>query len=160
MAKRVQDMVLSADNMRNVESFGFNNRPHKFNVFTRYQFHDGPLENLFLGGGVRWQSANRIQRELIGQNEDGTDLLGDQVLKGNEIFQTDFFIGYTFTHLNFLGMQGGWLRIQFNVYNLFDNDDLNIIRYNRAEDPAARDLYWRAVPQTPRQYRLTFSLSF
>jgi len=160
MAQRVQDMVLSTENMRNVESFGFNNRPHKFNMFTRYQFSDGPLEKLFIGGGVRWQSKNRIQRELIGQNEDGTDLLGDRILKGNEIFQTDFFIGYTFTHLNFLGMQGGWLRVQFNVYNLFDNDDLNIIRYNRAENAGVRDLYWKAVPQTPRQYRLTFSLSF
>lgn len=160
MERRVRDMQLSTENIRNVEAFGFNNRPHKFNVFTRYQIQDGPLEKLFFGGGVRWQSANKIQRELLGQNEDGTDLLGDRILRGNEIFQTDLFIGYVIDHINFLGISGGWLRIQFNVYNVFDNDDLNIIRYSRAENPDARDLHWKVAPQTPRQYRLSMSLSF
>lgn len=162
LRERVEDMVRTVENIRNVEAFGFNNRPHKINFFTRYEFQEGFLRKFFIGGGMRWQSANRIQRELIGQDENGGDLLGDRVLKGNEIWQTDLLLGYVWDMRNFqiFGARNTWMRLQLNVYNIFDNDDPNIIRYARVEDADQLGFIWKQSYQKPREFRVSVTFNF
>lgn len=156
ISSAIESMQSSATSARSANEFGFNNRPHKFNIFSRYEFQEGTLKGLFVGGGMRWQSPNRIQRELLGYDEEtNSDILGD-VIEGNAINNWDFLLGYSMDlgkgilgkHMN--------LRIQLNVYNVFDNDDLNIIRYNRAGDGGM----WKYAFNTPRNFKITTTLQF
>lgn len=135
--------------------FGYNNRPNKANVFGRYTFDGGPLKGVFVGGGARWQERNNVQPELLGRDASGKDILGG-MLRGPQIFDVDALLGYsTRLKAKFFGNNVA-LRVQLNVRNLFDNDDVQVIRFNRAGDGG----YWRVVAREPRSFRLTTSFDF
>jgi hypothetical protein len=90
-------------------------RKHKFNIFTAYDFVEGPLEGLTVGGGIRYQSKN-----IIGVDPE------DNILYGVPIEYFDLLLRYDFGESLLKGVR---TRVQLNVRNLFNNTDLIPIRY-------------------------------
>lgn len=106
--------------------------------------------------GMAERATNRfwtVQRQLLGRDALGKDVLG-RVIKGPEIFEVDALLGYSL-RLKETWLRAKSLRVQLNVRNLLDNDDIQIIRFNRVGDG-----YWRVVPREPRNFRLTATLGF
>jgi outer membrane receptor protein involved in Fe transport len=154
IATEINQIETGVENLFALNKLGYNNRPHKANVFNRYSFSSGKLKGAFIGGGVRWQDKNVLQREIIGFDALGKDVLG-KILYGPEIFNVDALVGYaTKLQSGPLGA-GTTLRVQLNIANLLDNQDAQIIRMNRVGDG-----YWRVVPREPRSFRLSVALGF
>jgi hypothetical protein len=154
VATEISQVELGVANLFALNELGYNNRPHKANAFVRYSFDGEKLKGFFVGGGVRWQDQNVLQREITGFDALGKDVLG-KILYGPEIFNVDALIGYS-TRLKsgFLG-HGTTLRAQLNIANLLDDDETQIIRLNRVGDG-----YWRVVPREPRSFRFSVTLGF
>jgi outer membrane receptor protein involved in Fe transport len=150
IATNLERMQLEVEDLRNAGTFGFNNRPLKANFFTRYGFSEGKLKGLFVGGGVRWQSKNRVQRQVTGLTPDNRAIYGP-TLHGPEIFNVDALIGYS-GRTDLFGRRTNW-RVQLNGYNVFDDDTVQILRYS-----ADGSRLWRVAPRPPANYRLTFSV--
>lgn len=150
VAEHVERMQLAIDDVRNAGAFGFNNRPYKANMFTRYNFSTGRLKGLFVGGGVRWQSQNRVQRVVTGLNATGRPVYGD-ILYGPEILEMDALIGYG-GRADIFGQKTNW-RIQLNGYNVFNNREIQVLRYS-----ADGTRLWRVTPRAPGSWRVSFSI--
>jgi outer membrane receptor protein involved in Fe transport len=141
-------------NLFALNELGYNNRPHKANAFVRYSFDGEKLKGFFVGGGVRWQDNNVLQRDIVGFDALGKDVLG-RILYGPEIFNVDALVGYsTRFKSGFLG-RGTTLRVQLNIANALDSERIQVIRLNRVGDG-----YWRVVPREPRSFRLSAALGF
>ena len=119
----------------------FGTRPHKLNFTTRYKFTEGRLKGVFLGGGVRYQGKNYMQRD----NATGREYWG------NETLYTDAFIGHR--------LRMPWLKlplmVQLNVKNLTNSYLVGIGRYNDTFDGLKR-----VYLTEPRSYRLTMTVEF
>jgi hypothetical protein len=150
VAEHVQRMQLAIEDVRNAGSFGFNNRPYKANFFTRYRFSSGKLRGVFVGGGMRWQSQNRVQRVVTGLNASGRPIYG-RILYGPEILEFDALLGYS-GRARIFGERADW-RVQLNGYNVFNNREIQVLRYS-----ADGSRLWRVTPRAPGGYRLSFSL--
>jgi outer membrane receptor protein involved in Fe transport len=117
-------------------------REYGASSYLRYLFTDGFLKGFYIGGGVRYQSANSV------------DYDGSTLIKGNDLFLVDAMAGYDFT------IKGGdhpvKASIQLNISNLLDNDDYQI--YTVA--------WWnKSIPeriglQEPRKLTLSGTISF
>ena len=154
VATEISQIETGVENLFALNKLGYNNRPHKANVFTRYSFGGERLKGAFIGGGVRWQDKNILQRDLIGFDALGKDVLG-KILYGPEIYNVDALAGYA-TKLKSGPLGAGTtLRVQLNIANLLDNQDAQIIRLNRVDGG-----YWRVVPREPRSYRVSVALGF
>jgi outer membrane receptor protein involved in Fe transport len=154
VSTEIAQVETGVQNLFALNEIGYNNRPHKANAFVRYSFDGGLLRGAFLGGGVRWQDNNVLQREIVGFDALGKDMLG-RILYGPEIFNVDALIGYsTRLKAGFLG-RGATLRAQLNIANALDSERIQVIRLNRVGDG-----YWRVVPREPRSFRLSVSLGF
>jgi hypothetical protein len=150
VAEHVERMQLAIDDVRNAGTFGFNNRPYKANFFTRYSFSEGKLRGVFAGGGLRWQSQNRVQRLVTGLTPTGRPIF-DRVLYGPEILEVDALLGYS-GRTDFFGQRTNW-RIQLNGYNVLNNREVQVLRYS-----ADGSRLWRVTPRAPGSYRLSASL--
>jgi hypothetical protein len=150
VAEHVQRMQLAIEDVRNAGTFGFNNRPYKANAFTRYRFSSGKLRGVFVGGGVRWQSQNRVQRVVTGLNAAGRPSYG-RVLYGPEILEVDALLGYS-GRATIFGERTDW-RVQLNGYNVLNNREIQVLRYS-----ADGSRLWRVTPRAPAGYRLSFSI--
>jgi len=150
VSQRLQSMVLAVDDLRNAGAFGFNNRPYKANFFTRYAFSSGKLRGFFVGGGMRWQSQNRVQRQVTGLNDAGRPVYGG-VLHGPEILEFDTLVGYS-GRTDIFGKRTNW-RVQLNGYNVLNNRDIQVLRYS-----ADGSRLWRVTPRAPGSWRVSFSL--
>ena len=154
IATEISQIETGVANLFALNELGYNNRADKANAFTRYSFSGERLKGFFIGGGVRWQAKNVLQREITGFDALGKDVLG-KILYGPEIFNVDGLVGYsTKLKSGFLG-RGTTLRAQLNISNLLANDDIQIIRLNRVGDG-----YWRVVPRDPRSFRFSVALGF
>lgn len=154
VSTEISQIETGVENLFALNKLGYNNRPHKANVFTRYSFDTALLKNFFIGGGARWQTKNVLQRDLVGFDALGKDVLG-KTLYGPEIFNLDALIGYS-TKLKSGPLGAGTnLRVQLNIANLLDNTDPQIIRLNRVDGG-----YWRVVPREPRSFRVSVTLGF
>lgn len=149
VAEHVERMQLAIDDVRNAGTFGFNNRPYKANFFTRYTFGAGRLRGAFVGGGMRWQSQNRVQRVVTGLTPAGRPVYG-RVLYGPEILEFDALLGYS-GRTDFFGRRTNW-RVQLNGYNVLNNREIQVLRYS-----ADGSRLWRVTPRAPFNYRLSFS---
>ncbi len=154
VATEIAQIETGVENLFALNRLGYNNRPHKANAFTRYSFSEGRLKGFFIGGGVRWQDKNILQREIVGFDSSNRDVLG-KILYGPEIFNIDGLIGYSTKLKSGLLGHGTTLRAQLNISNLLDSDEIQVVRLNRVGDG-----YWRVVPREPRNFRLTVSLGF
>lgn len=119
-------------------------RKYGANLYTKYTFMSGPLKNLSIGGGGRYQSAN-----VLGFYQGASR-------EGRNLFLADASLGYTFK-TGFLG-QGSWLELQLNVANLFNTRKSQV--YTLAWwDPTA-SVPERIGMQEPRRLTLTATLHF
>jgi len=131
----------------------FRQREWRGSLFTNYRFSEGALKGLNLGGGVRWLDQTMLgfeQRAFPG----GTT--GDDVTKpifGPAQFALDLLLGYGGKTTILGGRKLGW-RVQLNVRNVLDNDDLEPIRTNLGGGV----LDW--ARGTPRQIVLNTTFTF
>lgn len=151
VAESVERMVLAVDDLRNAGAFGFNNRPYKANMFTRYIVGTGRLRGVFFGGGVRWQSQNLVQRVVTGLSPQGRPVYG-ATLYGPEILEVDALLGYS-SRIDFFGQRTNW-RVQINGSNVLNNRDIQVLRYS-----ADGSRLWRVTPRAPGSWRLSFSVN-
>lgn len=150
VAEHVERMQLAIDDVRNAGAFGFNNRPWKANMFTRYTLGSGKLRGVFFGGGVRWQSQNRVQRVVTGLSAQGRPIYG-ATLFGPEILEVDALLGYS-GRANFFGERTNW-RVQINGSNVLNNREIQVLRYS-----ADGTRLWRVTPRAPGSWRASFSV--
>jgi hypothetical protein len=150
IAEHLERMQLAIDDVRNAGGFGFNNRPYKANMFTRYSIGEGRLRGVFFGGGVRWQSQNRVQRVVTGLSALGRPVYGG-VLYGPEILEVDALLGYS-GKIDLFGQRTNW-RVQLNGYNVLNNREIQVLRYS-----ADGTRLWRVTPRAPGSWRASFSL--
>lgn len=129
------------DDQLDVQSGGLGNRPHKFNLTGRYQFRDGLLKSLTIGGAARYQGANTMSYNRT----------TGATTKGNETLFGDAFVSYQ--RKSFLGP--GNMKFQINVRNL-TNDYLAGIGRRNADGNAIRRVYLNE----PRSIRFTTTLEF
>ncbi len=154
ITREVDLIETGVENLFALNRLGYNNRAHKANVFTRYSFDQGLLKGFFIGGGVRWQSRNIMQRELVGFDPLNKDVVG-KVLYGPAIFNVDGLMGYATSFKSGPLNRGTTMRVQLNVQNLLDNQTPQVVRLNRVGDG-----YWRVVSRDPRTFRLSVALGF
>ena len=131
----------------------FRQREWRGSLFTNYRFGEGSLEGLNLGGGVRWLDQTMLgfqQRVFPG----GTT--GDDVTKpifGPAQFALDLLLGYGGKTTVLGGQKLGW-RVQLNIRNVLDDDDLEPVRTNLGGGV----LDW--ARGTPRQIVLNTTFTF
>ena len=124
-------------------------RPHKVSVFTAYDFKEGWMKGVSVGGGYRWRSSN-----IIGTNDRG------QELEGRALSAADFMLRYT----RKLARVPGRVTFQLNVNNAFNNDQPIPVRLLTNDGyllPGGRGVaYGRLDLVDPREYRFTTTYSF
>ena len=131
----------------------FRQREWRGSLFTNYRFGEGSLQGLNLGGGVRWLDQTMLgfqQRVFPG----GTT--GDDVTKpifGPAQFALDLLLGYGGKTTVLGGHKLGW-RVQLNIRNVLDDDDLEPVRTNLGGGV----LDW--ARGTPRQIVLNTTFTF
>ncbi len=138
--------------LRDFYNFGFGERPFKANVSGRYSFTEGRLRGVFAGAGVRWQDRSKLGRIITGTTVDGADIYGS-IITGPEDFKVDAFVGYRRTVR--LHGHSSELRLQVNVTNLTDEDEVMPMRYNTNQSG-----YLRVLLNDPRKVRFTMGLEF
>jgi len=119
-------------------------RKYGANLYTKYTFMSGPLKNISIGGGGRYQSAN-VLGFYYGESR-----------KGRELFLADASLGYTFK-TEFLG-KGSWAELQLNVGNVFNTRKYQV--YGLAWWDESASIPERIGLQEPRKYTLTATLHF
>jgi iron complex outermembrane receptor protein len=131
----------------------FRQREWRASLFTNYRVRESFLKGLNFGGGVRW-----LDRTMIGLQQrafpGGTT--GDDVTKpifGPALFAVDVLLGYSGKTTQIAGRKFGW-RVQLNVRNLLNNDDLEPIRANLGGGV----LDWARTP--PRLISLSSTFTF
>ncbi|MDO8540269.1 MAG: hypothetical protein Q7S40_07485 [Opitutaceae bacterium] len=133
----------------------FRQRIWRANLFTNYRFTESWLKGLNVGGGVRWfdkpVTTGYYQRVFPNGS------MGDDVTRpipGEAQTFVDLLMGYG-GRTKFLGGRAiGW-RVQLNVRNLLDNDDIEPIRSNNV---TGAGLHWGRVE--PRQIIMTTTFMF
>ena len=87
------------------------------------------LKGLNVGGGVRWLDHTMLglQQRLFPDGSSGDDVT--KPIFGPAQFALDLLLGYGGKTQVFGGHKVGW-RVQLNVRNLLNNDDLEPIRTN------------------------------
>jgi iron complex outermembrane recepter protein len=113
------------------------NRRHKVSLVTRYLFNEGRLRGAYIGGAYRHQS-----RMFTGVDE------ALRPVYGNSYWRADLMAGYTLPWLE------NRLSLQLNVYNVFNERDPMVIRYD------THGAVFREVVQPPTTWRLTATYAF
>lgn len=104
-------------------------RKWRWNVGSNYTFDsDSKMKGWNVGGAVRWQDDIGIGRPVINDPELGfiPDLANP--IFGDDELIADAWVGWG-RPLNIAGQEGDW-RLQLNVRNLFDEDDLIPVQAN------------------------------
>jgi hypothetical protein len=140
----------------------FQESKYRLNFTTRYAFTEGALRGLFVGGNYLWRNPPKVGFTEITINDNPFVVPGvtaasivvtdrSNPILGTEIRSIDAFAGYTFRRL-FAG-KINW-RLQLNVRNLFDADDLVVQQALSTGQGAIYRL------QTPRTFILTNVFTF
>ncbi len=130
-----------------------NVREWRFNYTTSYQFQDGPLKGWRVGGSLRYRDEGVIGfgRKTVGEGEDQIDVLDldNPYFNDDEIF-VDAMLAYRGS------LRDGRIkyRVQLNVRNLFDNDDL----YPTQVTTTGREAIWATFE--PRTWILSTEFDF
>lgn len=125
------------------------NRKYKWNLFTSYNFTEGALRGFMVGGGYSWQS-----KQPVGV------VNGTQIRYSNDYWNTNAMIGYKFRNFARLPWVKN-LRLQLNVYNVTDDREPSIYRY-QSNDPADPlfNVVRRLRTKDPRTWRLSANFDF
>ena len=133
----------------------FRQRVWRANLFTNYRFTEGGLKGLNLGGGVRWFDqpiTTGYYQRVFPNGQMGDDVT--RPIPGVGQTFVDLLLGYGGRTKFFGGRRIGW-RVQLNIRNVLDNDDIEPIR---SHNYTAEGLHWGRVE--PRQFILTTSFTF
>ena len=153
IAQEIYNMVDTMNAERDDEEKRWGLRPHKVSLFTAYDFREGRLKGVTVGGGWRWRSAN-----VIGADSKGKEITGEPIVAN------DVMIAYTrkFERLP------GRVRFQLNVSNVFDHTDILPVRIATGANvpdgyvvPGGRGrAYGRYDLVAPRELRCTTTWSY
>ena len=119
-------------------------RRYGANLYTKYTFMSGPLKNLSIGGGGRYQSRN-VMGFYYGDVREGRDLV-----------LADLSLGYTLK-TPALGEQS-WIDLQLNVSNVLNERENQV--YTLAWWDTTATTPERIGLQEPRRFTLTATLHF
>jgi iron complex outermembrane recepter protein len=153
VAQEVFDLTDALNDEKELQEKRWGVRPHKISLFTAYDFREGFLKGVTVGGGWRWRSANII----------GADSRGNEII-GREIGAADAMMAYS-TKLPRLS---GRVRFQVNVSNLLDQTKIIPVRLSTSDTapdgymlPGGRGVaYSRYDLVQPREWRFTTTYSF
>lgn len=135
---------------------GFGQRHHKANLWAAYKFSDGTLKGLSIFGGVRYQSGAEVGYRLYLDENGVAQRDRSSIATSDPILLNDAGMSYT--------TQAGWvkrgatLRLQFNVRNVFNDNDYDVAR--TATDTYGNLLTTRYYVPEPRTMSLSATLSF
>ncbi len=115
---------------------------YEVKLFNNYRFTSGVLRGVSVGGGVQWRDRN-----LAGYTTD--DPTTSEIIWGGKYLNVDLTLGYG----RELNRNVDW-RVQLNVKNLLDNNDIYITQKN--QDGSTRSYRLR----DPRQIIVTNTFSF
>ncbi|MDQ8186543.1 TonB-dependent receptor plug domain-containing protein [Pelagicoccus sp. SDUM812002] len=123
-----------------------NYRPESANLFTAYTFNDGAFEGLTLGGGFNYRGD-----AILGIDPGSVDSPEPRTFWGGAYTTYSAMASYEFTVSEKVDV-----RLQMNISNALDNDDLQVLgsQYNPNSD--SLDTYFYYLD--PRTY--TFSANF
>ncbi len=149
VAQRIAEADTQLAESCRLDERGYGNRPHKANLFTRYQFSTGRLKGLAVGGGWRYQSANLA----------GIHIQTDRVLWGNPRSVFDLLLQYKTK-----GIAGVWanaanVTYQLNVTNLLDDRTINATKLD-LDNVSGVQFYRRAYRESPRVFAFTVRTEF
>lgn len=119
-------------------------RPWNANLFTSYDFSTGRLKGLTIGGGINYRGD-----AILGI--DTSDPLRYREVKGRSYYLASAMAAYRFQ----LG-EKVTARIQLNIDNLFDNDDLQVLASNFQGGTTNFMTYYFE----PRRYSLSTTFEF
>jgi iron complex outermembrane recepter protein len=126
---------------RSVEGVGsIGNRRYKANLFTRYEFSWPALKGLYIGGGYRYQSKMLTALTPTGRK-----------IRAPSTDNFDAVIGYSLPRFR----NGTRVSFQLNVFNVLDDTDPQITRYDATGVHPRR---FNVVE--PRTFRLTTNIRF
>ncbi len=153
VAQEIFDLTDALNDEKLLQEKRWGVRPHKVSFFTAYDFKEGWMKGLTVGGGWRWRSANVI----------GSDAAGNEIT-GEVIQAADAMMAYS-TKIKGLS---GRVRFQVNVSNLLDETDIIPVRISTGANapngyqlPGGRGLaYSRYDLVAPREWRFTTTYSF
>jgi iron complex outermembrane receptor protein len=132
-------------------------RKYGANLYTKYTFDTGPLKNLSIGGGGRYQSKN-----VLGMYDNTLDMTYNPTVHyGRSLTLLDASIGYNFK-TEFIG-KGSWVDLQVNVANVLDEKDSQIYSLTWWAEVAGNQVTRRPERiglQEPRKVTFTATLHF
>lgn len=99
--------------------------PYKANFQTSYNFPEGRLSGVTVGGGTTWK-----QGAVVGINE-----VTNEELVTRELWTNDLWLRYRFKGEG--GLKSGNWTAQLNIKNIFDNDDAIFVRPRYTNIPRA-----------------------
>ncbi len=123
-------------------------RPWNANLFTSYRVSTGFLKNLTFGGGVNYRGPQIIGIRLPTEADPTSE-----TFKGHIYYQVNAMLAYEFK----LRSENS-VKIQLNVDNLLDNDDLQVL--TSAHNPATNLISKFYYHNLPRTYSLSATLNF
>jgi len=131
-----------------------NQRKWRWSYLTNYQFSSGKLKGLAIGGNVRWEDKAVIGYYGRPNTAAGTtDLTLSDVSK--PIWdQAKTYVDLSISHTSRLFHDKVRMRVQLNVYNVFENGGLQTVGVNYDGSPYA----FRIVD--PREFALTTTFDF
>ncbi len=123
-------------------------KPWAFNVVGNYDFRQGPLRGLSVGGAYRWQDRNVIGFPIkVVNGQETIDV--ENPYRGSTLGTTDAWVGYS----RRLSYRINW-RIQLNLRNAFATKDLSKVTANPDGSGAAY-----RIPE-PRTFVITNTFEF
>ena len=123
-------------------------REWRVNAISTYDFTEGGLKGLSVGGGIRYQDSVTIGYPPTGSSDDfGIDL--NSPIQGPSETAFDFWVSYPIRVFD----RVDW-RIQLNIRNAFQGDELIPI----STQPNGQVAGWRIAP--PRTFTLTNTFRF
>ncbi len=149
VAQRIAESDTLLAESRRLDERGYGNRPHKANLFTRYQFSTGRLKGLAVGGGWRYQSANLA----------GIHIQTDRVLWGNPRSLFDLLLQYKTKGLAGVWANAANVTYQLNVTNLLDDRTINATKLD-LDNVSGVQFYRRAYREAPRVFAFTVRTEF
>lgn len=132
----------------------FREREWRSNFFTNYRFVSGWRKGLSLGGGVRWWGPANTGNGGILLPGIATPVVDPRILYRNAPGQTFVDLVAAYRRPFTVGRTKLAWRVQVNIRNVFDEDELEAAR----SDYAGRAFEFLRV--APRQLSLTSGLSF
>lgn len=123
-------------------------RPWNANLFTSYRFSEGRLKNLTLGGGVNYRGPQIIGIRLPTEADPTSESF-----EGHAYYQVNAMLAYEFK------LRGrNSVKLQLNVDNLLDNDDLQVL--TSSHNPTTNTINKFYYHNLPRTYSLSATLNF